>query len=72
MKEPTYEKQRIILEIDEKGQIVSATDHKGKGLTYAPKEEKRMDGGDTKLRSPNQCCWRYIPGVGWRCRPAYC
>lgn len=68
----TYVNQRITLEIDEEGRIVSASDDTGVTLTYAPDEEKRMDGGDTKLRSPNECCWRYIPGVGWRCLPEYC
>lgn len=72
MTEANYTKQRIILEIDEKGRIVSASDHDGKGLTYSPDEEKRMDAGDTQLRSPNYCCWRYIPGVGWQCKPQYC
>jgi hypothetical protein len=35
------------------------------------KANKKIVGGayKTKLRYPNVCCWKNVPGIGWVCGP---
>lgn len=69
--EEKYVKAKIIIEIDEEGHIVFAKDEKGKEIKYHPEEKKRIHDSQTRLLTPNDCCWRKT-ALGLRCRPEYC
>lgn len=71
----------LILWVNEAGEVIEAKNvHKETGdpisedIQYGPDEikaNKKFVGGayKNKIRYPNSCCWVFVPGVGWVCRP---
>jgi NDP-sugar pyrophosphorylase family protein len=70
---------RIVVYVNDDGEVIGARNvHPDTGvigddnIQYGKDEiaaNKRIHGGahKTKLRYPNVCCWKYMPGVGWIC-----
>lgn len=63
--EKKYSKYKLLIEIDEEGRIISATQTNGEPLNYA--EKIKLDDGDTQLVRSGGCRWRHLYDCRWIC-----